>query len=119
MDIEETIEAIPEVRKLVSAATHPIAAIDTCNSTLLSTSARTPGARWLHTVIATSSYPSSGLRAEAAFCDHRFQHLLVQAEVRHQALEGVSSHRPVTAAAAPRSHRARRASPSIHRSLPR
>ena len=42
------------------AATHPIAATDTDNCSRQSTSARTPGARWLRTAIATSSHPSSG-----------------------------------------------------------
>lgn len=52
-----------------------------------STAARTPGARWPRTAHAASWHPSFGLRAQAVFCNHRLQHLLVQTQVGHQSLQ--------------------------------
>jgi hypothetical protein len=51
------------------------------------TAARRPGAHWPGTVPAASAHPSFGLRAQSVFCDHRFQHLPVQTQVRHQFLQ--------------------------------
>jgi hypothetical protein len=66
---------------------HTIAAIDTDSSTPQSPSARTPGARWPHTAIATSWHPSFGLRTQAVFCDDRLQHLPVKTEACNETLQ--------------------------------
>ena len=89
-------------RTSFSRSDSSIAATDTDSCSPQSTSARTPGAHWLRTAPATSPHPSSGLRAQAVFCDHRLQHLPVQAQIRHQLLQTVSSRLPTAAVAAPR-----------------
>src|SRR6202034_4813165 len=52
-----------------------------------SPSARNPGAGSLRTCSAASPRPPAGLRAPSVFCNHRFQHLFVQAQIHHQLLQ--------------------------------
>src|SRR5581483_11067250 len=43
--------------------------------------------KWLHSQRTASALPPCALRAPPVFFNHRFQHLLVQAQIRHQLLQ--------------------------------
>ena len=91
------------------ATTHPIAATDTDNSiTAIPISPHTRRSLAPILLQQASCAPSSGLRAQAVFCDHRLQHLLVQTEIRHQPLQTRVLIFQRCAAAAPRSPPCRR-----------
>jgi hypothetical protein len=53
--------------------------------TAIDISPRIPRVRWPGTALRANA--SSGLRAQAVFCDHRFQHLAVKTQVSDQTLE--------------------------------
>src|SRR6185437_2150638 len=70
-----------------SATARPSAAIGNDTSSPPPPSARKPGAHLPRIPPAASSRPPAGLRAPSVFCDHRLQHLFVQAQIHHQFLQ--------------------------------